>query len=163
MVATKLNYFQGLFSLYATLMNSKKCKTRLHSSRMHTARLLIVSPSMHCAEWGCLLRGSLLLGVVCSGGGRCLLWGVSAPGGVCSRGMSAPGGMWYSSYTEADTPLWTEFLTHATENITLPQTSFAGGNNAFYLLPQMYSCPLCSCITFTHRPPTAIRTAHFGR
>ena len=23
---------------------------------------------------------------------------------------------------------WTEFLTHATENITLPQTSFAGGN-----------------------------------
>ena len=26
-------------------------------------------------------------------------------------------------------PPWTEFLTHATENITLPQTSFAGGNN----------------------------------
>ena len=26
-------------------------------------------------------------------------------------------------------PLWTEFLTHVTENITLPQTSFAGGNN----------------------------------
>ena len=25
-------------------------------------------------------------------------------------------------------PLWTEFLTHATENITSPQTSFAGGN-----------------------------------
>ena len=24
--------------------------------------------------------------------------------------------------------LWTEFLTHAYENITLPQTSFAGGN-----------------------------------
>ena len=24
--------------------------------------------------------------------------------------------------------LWTEFLTHACENITLPQTSFAGGN-----------------------------------
>ena len=26
-------------------------------------------------------------------------------------------------------PLWTEFLTHASENITLSQTSFAGGNN----------------------------------
>ena len=26
-------------------------------------------------------------------------------------------------------PPWTEFLTHASENITLPQTSFAGGNN----------------------------------
>ena len=25
-------------------------------------------------------------------------------------------------------PMWTEFLTHASENITLPQTSFAGGN-----------------------------------
>ena len=27
----------------------------------------------------------------------------------------------------APLPLWTEFLTHASENITLPQTSFAGG------------------------------------
>ena len=26
-------------------------------------------------------------------------------------------------------PPWTEFLTHASENITLPQTSFAGGKN----------------------------------
>ena len=26
-------------------------------------------------------------------------------------------------------PLWTEFLTHACENITLLQTSFAGGKN----------------------------------
>ena len=25
-------------------------------------------------------------------------------------------------------PMWTENLTHATQNITLPQTSFAGGN-----------------------------------
>ena len=32
-------------------------------------------------------------------------------------------------------PLWTEFLTHASENITLPQTLFAGGNNR--LLPQI--------------------------
>ena len=28
----------------------------------------------------------------------------------------------------ADTTLWTETLAHATENITLPQTSFASGN-----------------------------------
>ena len=53
--------------------------TRLHSSRMHTARLLPICPSMHCAGgvcsqggvsapggcllqldvWGCLLRGSV--------------------------------------------------------------------------------------------------------
>ena len=31
--------------------------TRLHSSRMHTTRLLTVSPSMHCAGGGCLLPG----------------------------------------------------------------------------------------------------------
>ena len=29
--------------------------------------------------------------------------------------------------------LWTEFLTHATENITLPQTSFMGGKNMAHL------------------------------
>ena len=29
---------------------------------------------------------------------------------------------------EQTAPLWTEFLTHAYEKITLPQTSFAGGN-----------------------------------
>ena len=28
-------------------------------------------------------------------------------------------------------PLWTEFLTHASENITLPQTSFGGGKYDF--------------------------------
>ena len=44
--------------------------TRLHSSRMHTARSLTVSPSMHCAggsaSGGCLLPegGCLLQGVV---------------------------------------------------------------------------------------------------
>ena len=30
---------------------------------------------------------------------------------------------------EQEPPLWTEFLTHSCKNITLPQTSFAGGNN----------------------------------
>ena len=48
-------------------------ETRLHSSRMRTARLLAVSPSMHCTG-----------GVVCNGG-------VSAPGGVCSRGVPTSG------------------------------------------------------------------------
>ena len=53
-------------------------------------------------------------------GGSALLegGGVSLPGGICLAGGGYP-----------STPLWTEFLTHATENITLPQTSFAGGYN----------------------------------
>ena len=65
--------------------------TRLHSSRMRTARALTVSSSMLCG--GCLLRG------VSAAPGGCLLWGVgvfapgrgvSVPRGVCSGGVSAP-------------------------------------------------------------------------
>ena len=52
------------------------------------------------------------------------LGGVSALGGCLLPGDGIP------ASTEADAPLWTEFLTHAIENITLPQTSFAGGNKA---------------------------------
>ena len=83
--------------------------------------------------------------------GGCLLQGVSTPGrGVCS-GVSAHGGGGYASGGSAaggfllwrvyliggdagipthPPPLWAEFLTHAWENITLPQTSFADGKNA---------------------------------
>ena len=69
---------------------------------MRTARLLPVSPSMHC-----------------SGGG------VPGPGGCTWSGgvYLAPGGV----PAQEPPPLWTEFLTHASENITLSQTSFAGG------------------------------------
>ena len=42
----------------------------MYSSRMRTARLLPISPDMHCG--GCLLGG----------------------GGVCSQGVSASGGVW---------------------------------------------------------------------
>ena len=31
-------------------------------------------------------------------------------------------------------PLWTEFLTHASENVTFPQTSFAGGNKYILII-----------------------------
>ena len=66
----------------------------MHSSRMSTARLLPVSPSMHCSRGGiqgnCPGRGVYLRGVYLAGVG---------------------------------------VLAHVTENITLPQASFAGGNN----------------------------------
>ena len=42
-------------------------------------------------------------------------------GGVPAQGVYLP---------RYSLPPWTEFLTHATDNITLPQTSFAGGWNA---------------------------------
>ena len=83
---------------------------------MRTACVLTVSPSMHCT------------GRVSAPGG-CLL-----PRGACSRGCvpalgrGLPAGGGIPACTEADPPLCTEFLTHATENITLPQISFAGAN-----------------------------------
>ena len=79
---------------------------------MRTARSLTVSPSV--ISWGgvgCLFPGGSGLG--------------GAPGG------SGPGGGCFIQHilrADPPTPLWTEFLTHASENITLPQTSFAGGN-----------------------------------
>ena len=107
-----------------------------------------------CLLWGCLFwgvsaHGGICLGGVCSqqvvsavGGSAprgCLLWGVSAPRGgvclwgvVCSWGVSALGDVCstggVSQHALRQTPPC-EFLTHAYENITLPQTSFAGGKN----------------------------------
>ena len=115
---------------------------------MRTASVLTVSPSMLCTgggvcsggcTWsrgGCVCSGGVCLlgeGVcVCSGGcawswgesalrgvsasGRCLLLGgVPGPGGVCSWGVSG-------------TPPPVNRMTNRCKNITLPQTSFVGGN-----------------------------------
>ena len=89
--------------------------TSMHSSRMHTTRLLPISPSMHCS-WGVSA-----MGVSASGGGVCSV-GVYFPGGVCFMGMSASRGVSASGMGCAyPSILWTEFLTHVSENITLPQ------------------------------------------
>ena len=71
-------------------------QTRLHSSRMRTARaLIVVSHSMLVGGGGGLVRGvSAPGGVSALGGsdpGGCLLWGGGLlREGVCSRGVSAP-------------------------------------------------------------------------
>ena len=68
----------------------------LHSSRMHTARLLTVSPGRCCAGGGCLLAR-----------------GVSLPG----RGVSLPG----VSQHALRQPPPVNRITHTCKNITLPQ------------------------------------------
>ena len=88
--------------------------TSMHSSRMRTARLLPVSPSMHCwgglllvGQWlvqgvgvlkGGLAPGGLLLGVVWSWGGL-LLGGLVLSWGCVSQ------------HALRQTPLWTESQT----------------------------------------------------
>ena len=75
--------------------------TRLRSSGMRTACALTVSPSMLCIGGGCLLWGVSAPGGVCSWGdlllGRCLLWGGVCSGGFAwgsaHRGVSAPRGV----------------------------------------------------------------------
>ena len=81
-------------------------QTRMHSSRMRTARLLPVSPSMHCSRGSCTWSG----GVPGPGGylvrGVCLFWGCTwsqegVPGlrvylvqGYLGRGVPGPSGVY---------------------------------------------------------------------
>ena len=68
--------------------------TRMHSSKMRTARLLTVPSSIQGG--GCLPWGSLPRGRVCPVGclpRGCLLMGVSAQGCVCLGGGVCPGGV----------------------------------------------------------------------
>ena len=75
-------------------------KTRLHSSRMLTARALTVSHSILCSGGGTWSRGGCLLlggciwsgGVSAPGGMYLVLGGVPGLGGVCSVGYLVPGG-----------------------------------------------------------------------
>ena len=80
-------------------------RTRLHSSRMRTARLLPVSTSMHYG--GCL-------GVPASGLGGASLWS--------GAGCLYPSMKW-------GRPAPVNRMTDRCKNITLPQTSFAGSKD----------------------------------
>ena len=110
-----------------------KDATRMHSSRMRTARLLPVSPSMHCSG------GTWSQRVYRTSRGCTWSWGYLVPGGACgprvywSRGCTWSRWVYlvWGVYLPRYSPPWTEFLTHASENITLPQTSFAGSNYIF--------------------------------
>ena len=104
---------------------------------MRTAGLLPVSPSMLCLgvylprgctwSWGVyLLPGVYLVPGGCTWSQRMYLLELYlVPGDVPAGGEGVPARWYLSRYP----PPRTEFLTHASENITLPQTSFAGGKN----------------------------------
>ena len=87
-------------------MSSTKLRS-MHSSWMRTARLLTVSRSIRREG--------------------CLPWGLSAWGGVCQERGCLLGGA--SQHAMGQTPLPVNSITDRCKNITLPQTSFAGGKN----------------------------------
>ena len=64
------------------------------------------------AEVGCI--------PACTGQGRVSAQGGCVAGGVCPGGV-CPGGCLLKCMLGYTHPLWTEFLTHACENITFPQ------------------------------------------
>ena len=112
----------------------------LHSSRMHTDRLLTVSPSMHCAGGGGVCPGG-----VCRGG--CLPRGwVSAPSCICCYlyAASTPTECQHQcsclcSMTQVHagihTPPPVNRMTDRCKNITLSQISFAGGKKCCQQVP----------------------------
>ena len=130
----------------------------MHSSRMRTARTLTVSRSTLCSGGYLVWRGSAPGVVPGRGGGAPALRGVPgprgvpSPGGVCSGGIPGPGGylvpvvcLLWGVYlapgggapgpggrgcTWSGTPPTPPLarMTHTSENIILPETSFAGGN-----------------------------------
>ena len=102
-------------------------QTRLHSSRMRTARVLTVSPSILCMGGVCS-GGCLLLGRgVCPQGGVSVAWGVCCQGVSAAGGVSAPRGVVSQHALRQTPPPWTESQTHVK---TLPCPNFvAGGKN----------------------------------
>ena len=104
------------------------CAPFLSFSNILTFHLFLACNNMlnqECIPVGCLSSAGLAVGGGCLSG-RCLPRGC-LPGGVCpsacwdsqppgqTRGVSA------LVHAGIHTPLWTEFLTHACENITFPQ------------------------------------------
>ena len=115
----------------------------MHSSRMHTGRSLtvfqsllpggggctesrgvylvpggVLSPGGFAPRGVCLLLGGVCLGGICSRG--CLIWGVSAPGGMSDPGgVSALGGGSASDMP----PSPVNRMTDRCKNITLATTS----------------------------------------
>ena len=109
---------------------------------MHTAHLLTISPSMHCAGVVCLAKGLSAL-----------------PSGVCFAGVSAlpedclVGGLpcWgdgIPTCTEADPPV--NRMTDRCKNITLPQTSFAGSKNKKKIRDLTMNWTQVTCLAVSH-------------
>ena len=75
---------------YMEFVSVNSSETRMHSSRMRTARLLPVSPSMHCSQGVYLVLGGR--GVPGPRGCTCPVGGTWSGGCTWSRGCTCLGG-----------------------------------------------------------------------
>ena len=108
------------------------------------------SEGLHRGGGGFASRGVCIGRVLPGGGVRCLhtdmgcgsASGAFARGGSASRGGSAQAGLHLGRSAAPSV----NRMTHRCKNITLPQTSFAGGNNDFRTL-MMNIRPLISLCT----------------
>ena len=88
---------------------------------MRTARLLTVS------QYALLGGGVPAGGVPAWGGWVYLPRRCTRPGGVPAQGLYLPGGCTYRGVASQVSPPPVNRITDTCKNITLPQTSFAGG------------------------------------
>ena len=105
----------------------------MHSSRMRTARSLTIS-------WGAMHGGGVRGRRACEAGGihgRGHVWqevymagGHAWQGGMRGRGLCGEGHVWQGGMRGMHA-LPVDRMTDACKNITLPQTSLAGGNNSW--------------------------------
>ena len=93
------------------------------------------------AHGGCTCLGGVYLprGCTCLGG-YLPMGGVYLLQGVPGQGVYLMGGVPDRGSTCPCTPLWTEFLTHATKNITLPQLRCSGKNTSQDILRTVGNC-----------------------
>ena len=91
------------YSLSAPPIGEYISHTRMHSSRMRTARLLPVSPSMHCSGGYLVPGGVPSQGDLPGPGGCTRSWGVYLPGGCTwpQGDVPGPGG---STWPRGDLP-----------------------------------------------------------
>ena len=131
-VYIKILEFSTLYQISLIEMSQDWNVSRLHSSRMSTARALTVSPSMLCTG-GCMVPGDVWSrGVHGPRGEGAWSWGVHGLGVHVPRGVHGLGGYMVlegviPACTETDPPV--NRMTNRCKNITLPQTSFAGSND----------------------------------
>ena len=166
--------------IFLRIVLLKILKTSMHSSRMRTARLLthpggvcIGGGDVSASGGGCLhlgrsalrggggvcLEGCLHPGVGCGSTSGEFAWGGLHPGGL-------PGG-WGSSSGAVCTPPVNRMTHGCNKSITLPQTSFADGNNDFrnIMMNIRPLISLCTRLKFTtdnnrmyyYHPPSKLR------